>query len=137
MQLKLDQGRPIYQQIIDEFKRRIARGELGPGDRIPSQREFAAMAQVNPNTVQRAYREMEQERIAETLRGQGTFICSDPDLVARIREEMAERALVSFVEEMRALGYSRENVLDLVAKAYDRVPVGGAGGGGGRGDGSL
>ncbi|MFO7311746.1 MAG: GntR family transcriptional regulator, partial [Bacillota bacterium] len=52
MKLKLDQHSPIYLQIIDEFKRQIARGDLRPGDRIPSQRELAMMVQVNPNTVQ-------------------------------------------------------------------------------------
>lgn len=125
MQLKLDQGSPIYQQIIDEFKRSIARGDLGPGDRIPSQRELATMIRVNPNTVQRAYREMEQERIAETLRGQGTFVTNDPDLVTRIRREMAERALVSFVQEMHSLGYTKEAMTRLVGEAYDRVVQGG------------
>jgi len=125
MHLRLDQGSPIYQQIIDEFKRSIARGDLGPGDRIPSQRELATMVQVNPNTVQRAYREMEQERIAETLRGQGTFISNDPDLVTKIRREMAERALVSFVQEMHSLGYTKDGMTNLVSEAYDRIIQGG------------
>lgn len=126
MELKLDQNLPIYQQIIDEFKRSIARGALKPGDRIPSQRELATMIQVNPNTVQRAYREMEQANITQTLRGQGTFICDDPDLVTTIRKEMAERALVAFVEEMRALGYGREQVSQMVDAAYRRVVEGGS-----------
>ncbi len=120
MQLTLNQNTPIYQQIIDEFKRRIARGELGPGDRIPSQRELATMIQVNPNTVQRAYREMEQAQISETLRGQGTFICNDSTLVASIRDEMAKDALDAFVQEMRALGYSCEQVTRMVQTAYDQ-----------------
>lgn len=128
MQLKLDQGSPIYQQIIDEFKRSIARGELEPGDRIPSQRELATMIRVNPNTVQRAYREMEQERIAETLRGQGTFICDDPVLVGRIRREMADRALFSFVQEMRSLGFTRDDMMRLVGETHDRIEVGANGG---------
>jgi len=129
MKLRLDQASPIYQQIIDEFKRSIARGELGPGDKIPSQRELATMIQVNPNTVQRAYREMEQERIAETLRGQGTFITNDPGLVARVRREMADRALASFVREMHSLGYTKEAMTELVGEAYDQVIRGGAAGG--------
>lgn len=125
MQLKLNQHTPIYQQIIDEFKRSIARGELGPGDRIPSQRELATMVQVNPNTVQRAYREMEQERISETLRGQGTFICNDPELVSTIRQEMAESALRAFVQEMHDLGFSSEQVSQMVQRAYEHVGSGG------------
>ena len=127
MQLRLDQHSPIYQQIIDEFKRAIARGELKPGDRIPSQRELASMVQVNPNTVQRAYREMGQLGITETLRGQGTFVTQDAGLVDSVRREMAERALVSFVagDERPGLRVRR----DGGAGAGD-VPPGARGAGG-------
>jgi len=135
MRFKLDQQSPIYQQIIDEFKRSIARGELKPGDRIPSQRELASMVQVNPNTVQRAYREMEQLRITETLRGQGTFITNDAGLVASIRREMAERALVAFVQEMHALGYGCDEMAAMVRSTYQQVIK--SEGGEFRGDGGL
>ncbi|MBO2521430.1 MAG: GntR family transcriptional regulator [Clostridia bacterium] len=135
MQLRLDQHSPIYQQIIDEFKRAIARGELKPGDRIPSQRELASMVQVNPNTVQRAYREMEQLGITETLRGQGTFVTQDAGLVDSVRREMAERALVSFVQEMNALGYGCEEMVELVRETYRRVLA--AQGGESDGDGGV
>lgn len=116
MRLDFDLSKPIYQQIIDEFRRAIARGQLAPGDRILSQRELAQQARVNPNTVQRAYREMEQMGITETLRGQGSFIRQDPTLVQRIREEMAQEAIRTFVLEMRSLGFSDEQVLELAAK---------------------
>lgn len=121
MQLRLDQNSPIYQQIIDEFKRSIARGDLKPGDRIPSQRELATTVQVNPNTVQRAYREMEQEGITETLRGQGTFITSDTSIVARVRREMAERALAGFVREMHSLGFGCDEMAEMVRSAYQQL----------------
>lgn len=125
MKLRLDQNSPIYLQIIDEFKRSIARGDLRPGDRIPSQRELAMMFQVNPNTVQRAYREMEQAEIAETLRGQGTFVSSDPGLVGRLRQEMAERALDGFVREMRSLGLTVDETVAMVRAAYEAPVEGG------------
>lgn len=134
MQLRLDQHSPIYQQIIDEFKRSIARGDLKPGDRIPSQRELATMVQVNPNTVQRAYREMEQEGLTETLRGQGTFVTSDAGIVAKVRREMAERALDGFVREMHALGFGCDEMAEMVRRAYRQViEAGGAGKPGGAG----
>lgn len=132
MKLRLDQNSPIYQQIIDEFKRAIARGDLKPGDRIPSQRELAMMVRVNPNTVQRAYREMEQARITQTLRGQGTFVCDDPDLVPKLRREMASRALVAFVQEMRALRFDREETVQLVRETYDQLEKGDDASGDGR-----
>ena len=79
------------------------------------------MVQVNPNTVQRAYREMELMGITETLRGQGTFITQDPERLAAIRREMAGRALVGFVQEMRALGYGRDEMIELVRGTWDEV----------------
>ncbi|MGI6102343.1 MAG: GntR family transcriptional regulator, partial [Bacillota bacterium] len=69
MRIRVDVSRPIYQQMIDEVKRAIARGELKPGDKLPSHRDMAQEIRVNPNTVQRAYREMEQGGLVQTLRG--------------------------------------------------------------------
>ncbi|WP_202914644.1 GntR family transcriptional regulator [Paenibacillus antri] len=104
MQLNFNSPKPIYLQMVEEVKKALARGELSPGDKIPSHKEQAQMSQVNPNTVQRAYQEMEREGLTETLRGQGTFIRNDPALLARIRSEMAARAVQHFIEEMRGLG---------------------------------
>ncbi|MCI3923167.1 GntR family transcriptional regulator [Paenibacillus sp. TRM 82003] len=104
MQLNFDSSTPIYLQMVDETKKALARGELSPGDKIPSLKERAQMSQVNPNTVQRAYQEMEREGLTETLRGQGTFIKNDPDLLTRIRSEMALSAVERFLEEMDGLG---------------------------------
>lgn len=116
MRWDIDPARPIYQQIIEEFKRALARGELRPGDRIPSQRELAQVAKVNPNTVQRAYREMEQMGLVETLRGQGTFIRRDGWDLDAVREELALSALDQFLEEMFSLGYSAERILARVTE---------------------
>lgn len=116
MRLEFDPSRPIYQQIIDEFKRAIARGDLNPGERIPAQRELAQAAGVNPNTVQRAYREMEHMGIVETLRGQGTFIRQDTEILDSIRDEMAQIAVDSFVDEMRGLGYGSWDILGIAAR---------------------
>lgn len=127
MRLDFDLAKPIYQQIIDEYRRAIARGQLAPGDRIPSQRELAQQARVNPNTVQRAYREMELMGLIETLRGQGSFIRQDPSLVQRIRREMAREAIRTFISEMRSLGFSDEETLEMAAaglKELREVPTG-------------
>lgn len=108
MQLNFNSPKPIYLQMVDEVKKALARGELSPGDKIPSLKERAQMSQVNPNTVQRAYQEMEREGLTETLRGQGTFIRNDPALLERIRSEMAMSAVRHFLEEMRGLGIDPE-----------------------------
>lgn len=114
MKIELDLTRPIYQQIIDEIKRSVARGDLKPGDKLPSHRELAEKAGVNPNTVQRAYREMEQAELVETLRGQGTFVKDNPRLLKEIRTSMAHKALEAFIKEMRSLGFRDEEIIALV-----------------------
>ncbi|MDI6907247.1 MAG: GntR family transcriptional regulator [Thermoanaerobacterales bacterium] len=128
MRLDFDLTKPIYLQIVDEIKRAVARGELAPGDRIPSLRELAQQARVNPNTVQRAFQEMERSGLTETLRGQGTFIRGDPGLVERMRNEMAGEALEAFVKEMSALGFGPDEIRRLVEDALaDKTERGDAG----------
>ena len=117
-----DPDRPIYLQIIEAVKRAVARGELAPGDRIPSQRELATRTRVNPNTVQRAYREMEHMGLVESQRGQGTFIARDPGLLSRLRGEMAQEAVGRFVAEMRALGFSPAEMAEMVRRAATGPP---------------
>jgi len=114
--MNFDAAQPIYRQIIDEFKKKIIRGELKKGDRIPSQREYAEMVRVNPNTVQRAYREMEVMQMVETVRGQGTFVVVDQAGLANIKEDMAKSILTYFVTEMNSLGYSDQDL----AKALEQ-----------------
>lgn len=112
--MKFDAAQPIYRQIIDDFMKKIIRGELQNGDRIPSQREYAEMVRVNPNTVQRAYREMEVMQMVETVRGQGTFVVADQAGLARIKEDMAQSILTYFVTEMNSLGYSYQDLTKVL-----------------------
>lgn len=108
--MDFDLARPIYQQIIDDYKKMMIRGELRQGDKIPSQREYAEKIKTNPNTVQRAYREMENMHLVETLRGQGTFVCIDAEQLDVIRNEMAISVLELCVDEMRALGFEDREI---------------------------
>ncbi|NBC69372.1 GntR family transcriptional regulator [Paenibacillus sacheonensis] len=102
--MNFNNPQPIYLQMVDETKRALVRGEIAPGDKIPSLKERAQMSNINPNTVQRAYQEMEREGLTETLRGQGTFIKNDPELLLHLRSEMAHIAVKHFIEEMHGLG---------------------------------
>ncbi|MEN6351449.1 MAG: GntR family transcriptional regulator [Syntrophomonas sp.] len=113
-------ARPIYQQIIDDFKKKMIRGELCKGDRIASQREYAEKARINPNTVQRAYREMESMKMVETLRGQGTYVnISEVDL-QMLRTEMARGLLEHFVLEMRSLGFDDSETIKMLQEEQVR-----------------
>ncbi len=117
LNLNFDLDQPIYLQIIDEIKRAIVRGELAPGAKIPSQRELAQQIKVNPNTVQKAYQEMERIRLVETLRGQGTFICNEPELLESIRTDMAKEALEIFINNVKSLGFGPEDIREMVESA--------------------
>lgn len=114
--MDFDHGRPIYLQIIDYIKKQIITGNLKIGDKVPSQRELAQQLKVNPNTVQRAYREMENMQLAETIRGQGTFIVKRGELLKELQGEMAGTLLKNFILEMQSLGYDDQEILGLVEK---------------------
>jgi len=114
--MKFDETRPIYIQIMENIKSKIARGELKPGSKLPSVRELSGDMGVNPNTIARAYSELEREGVIVTRRGQGTYVTDDPQKVLKIRDEMAASALSTFLESLRALGLSNEEILNLIAK---------------------
>lgn len=120
MKVNFDEAKPIYQQIIDQIKMMIVRGELEPGGKLPSQREMARRIEVNPNTIQRAYREMELLELVETKRGMGTFIKEDDEMITSIKAEMAHEAASRFVKEMTSLGFSLAEITDWVEKELIR-----------------
>ncbi|MDD2510192.1 MAG: GntR family transcriptional regulator [Syntrophomonas sp.] len=112
--MKFDSSRPIYRQIIDSYKKQLIRGELKTGDKIPSQREYAEQVRINPNTVQRAYREMEALQMVETQRGQGTFIIVAEPMLTEIKLEMARDVLEYFSGEMKSLGYTYAQMISML-----------------------
>lgn len=114
--MKFDPERPIYMQIVDLIKKKIARNEILPMNKLPSQRELAVLMNVNPNTVQRAYKELEDKKIVVTLRGQGTFVSDNPALVKKLKNELANKALDDFFIEMKSLGFSNAEISHLISK---------------------
>ncbi len=113
-QLDYDKSKAIYKQIIEDFQKQLIRGTLNPGDKIPSQRDYALKVSVNPNTVQRAYQELERIGLTETIRGQGTFVKADTAMITEIRQEMADDILDRFFAEMNSLGYSKEQITEIL-----------------------
>ena len=107
-------ARPIYTQIIDGLKEQISTGILLPGEKLPSVRELAAQLTINPNTIQRSYRQLEMEGWIATLPGKGCFVCGGD---ARNRE--LERWFSAFDEAasaLMALGVSRESLTDRIGQ---------------------
>ncbi|TVP57694.1 MAG: GntR family transcriptional regulator [Gemmatimonadales bacterium] len=97
LSVRPEDPRPIYVQIVDEVRRAVVRGTLGPGDPLPSVRELARRLKVNPTTIQQAYRELDHEGLVRSERGRGTFISPeagrDPELRRRVVHEVAAIAL--------------------------------------------
>ena len=108
--------RPIYTQLLEQIKRKIVSGEYSAGERLPSVREYAAEAGVNPNTMQKALAELEREGLVRTERTAGRFITEDEILIQQIREELAREQIQAFVGAMKDLGYSREDSMELLSR---------------------
>ncbi len=122
LRFRLDLSRPIYEQILEQMSSAIARGDFALGEKIPSVREMAQALRVTPNTVMHAYQEMEREGLTETRRGQGTFITTSRERVDQFRTELAHRVMEEFLQKMKSLGYSWEDILnDLQAKRVGDV----------------
>lgn len=111
---------PIYLQLCERIKNKIIRGEIGMGERLPSVRDLAIDSGVNPNTVQRTYRELEETGIVEKKRGQGTFVTEDPAILHQMREELKASHITLFVSEMREMGYSETEMLDGLKVYLDK-----------------
>ena len=116
--LDLSSGVPVYRQIIDQVTGGMAAGFLKPGDQLPTVRQLAVDLAVNPNTVVRAYRELEIRGILETQQGTGTFIGNQkPDAAAPLeRQRLLNQLASEFVAKAGAAGYT---VPELIAQLQD------------------
>ncbi len=105
---------PIYIQIMDEIKLRIARGRLKAGDKVPSVRELAVMAGVNPNTMQKALSELEREGVLYSQRTSGRFVSDKMPSGVDVKNDVGKKYTKAYVDDMRLLGYSDETIVELL-----------------------
>ncbi|MBS4191416.1 GntR family transcriptional regulator [Bacillus sp. FJAT-49705] len=104
-------SKPIYMQIVDKINQQIIRGDLLPGNKLPSVREMAIQTGVNPNTIQRTYSELERMEIVETRRGQGTFVTENDNLIKELKVRLQMEIIEGFFNNMKELGFSDEEML--------------------------
>lgn len=114
MNWKLDKNRPICPQICEQMCTLIATGKLLPRQRLMSVREVALAAGVNPNTVQHAFEQLEQQGILFSVRGAGWFVAEDTTAAAQMRQRLVDETLKAFFSEMSALGISPEDTKTFV-----------------------
>lgn len=118
MHLKLDSRAPVYVQVVQYFKEQIASGVLEMGEEIPSRRELASKLKINPNTVQRAYKEMEEIGLIYTDGNMPSKVTKDKQVIENVREGLLTEAIDTFVTSVQALHIPLEEVVPLLEKSY-------------------
>lgn len=113
------EGIPIYLQMIRHVKEGLASGRIGDGDELPSRRILSATLAVNPNTVQKAYRQLEEEGLIQSRPGAGSRITASSQQVAQIRRELFRTEVRDTVAAMKRMGLGKEEALDLLRRLYD------------------
>lgn len=111
---------PIYQQIIDGIKENILKGIMKPGDKLPSVRELSSIITANPNTISRAYMELERQNVIETIRGRGTYVSAlyEPKMEEERMNKLKEN-LKKVIIEAHYLGLKKEDIIYLINNSYD------------------
>ena len=119
MPWNLDSSRPIYLQIIERVQMDIITGRYQPGDKLPSVRDLAQEAAVNPNTMQKALSELERSGLIYSQRTSGRFITDDKELFHQMKKELAAAEVSAFVDHMKQLGITPEEIRQLLAETIE------------------
>lgn len=105
---------PIYLQIVSEIKKQIVSGKLIPGERIPSVRELALTYKVNPNTMQKALIELEENGLIKTERTNGKFVTEDENIINKIKNDYADNLTQNYLSEMISLGITKQEIKERI-----------------------
>lgn len=112
------EGQPIYLQIMRYIKQGMASGIIADGEELPSRRALSAYLTVNPNTVQKAYRLLEEEGLVQSHAGAKSFVCATERQRAALRRELTENELRGMVRNMKGMGLTAKEAVALVEKLY-------------------
>lgn len=113
-------GLPIYLQIVRYVERGVAAGTIADGEELPSRRVLSAQLGVNPNTVQKAYRLLEEEGLITSRSGAKSEVCAPPDRAEALRAKLLEQEITGFVRSLRQSGLEKEAALELIDRLWDR-----------------
>ena len=108
---KFENDRPIYLQIASFIERDILKGKYKAGDKLPSVREFASVADVNPNTMQKAFSELEKNNIVFSSRTSGRFVTEDEEIIQRRRVLLAKDYVNDFIVKMKEIGFNEKEIM--------------------------
>lgn len=114
MQWQFSNDAPIYTQLIQQVKVGIVTGAFPPGERLPSVRDLATEAGVNPNTMQRALAELERDGLVYSQRTAGRFVTEDNTMINQAKRSLAQRHVKTFLEAMLRLGFQKDEIISLI-----------------------
>ena len=116
MPWNLTSDRPIFMQIIEIIQLEIISGKYRPGDKLPSVRDLASEAAVNPNTMQKALSELERSGLVYSQRTSGRFITEDVKMIEELKSSLAKEKIHEFLENMQKLGFQKEETIRLMTE---------------------
>lgn len=123
MAWNLDSDRPIWVQLVEKIQMQIISGIYKPGDRLPSVRELAMLANVNPNTMQKAFAELERSGLIVTQRTSGRTVTEDRNMIQQIQSDFAMEQVRLFLDKMKELGFTKQQVIELLDMAEKEVTL--------------
>lgn len=121
MSWDLKSDRPVYSQLIDQIGIRIFSGKYAPGSKLPSVRDLAQEAAVNPNTMQKALSILEEDGLLYTNRTSGRFITEDTKMIQQAKQKLAQQQISEFLEKMKNLGFGKTEILSIITEMLEEA----------------
>ena len=121
MDYNFDNERPIYIQLVEKIRIEIVSGKLKKGQKIPSVRELALMMKVNPNTMQKALVELENEKLIYTERTNGKYVTEDEKLIERVKNELAKEKVENYINSMNSIGISFDEAIKYLQELGEKL----------------
>lgn len=115
----LTSDRPIFLQIVERIQLDIVSGVYNPGEKLPSVRDLANEAAVNPNTMQKAFQELERSGLVYAVRTSGRFITEDVNMIEALKSNLAAEKINEFLKNMKQIGFGDDEILALMKKAME------------------
>lgn len=116
MEFNFDNDRPIYIQLVNYLKLYIISGKIQLGEKLPSVRELASLAKVNPNTIQKALIELENDKLIYTERTNGKYVTKDRELIENNKQSLAQKTTSKYIEDMINIGILKEDIINYIKK---------------------
>lgn len=121
MPWELKADRPIYAQLIEQIELKICSGIYAPGSRLPSVRDLAREASVNPNTMQRALAKLEEDGLLYSTRTSGRFVTEDDSVIYQVKNKLAQEQIQDFLKKMKQLGFENKEILSMLKTMLEEV----------------